>query len=177
MTERIATAAWADPDEVEERYPYRDGTVWLGRSGSEGRMPLGYLDDRHVCLVGGSRGGKGTTSIIPALVTWPGSLCVVDPKGENATITAARRGGGSTHCKGMGQTVKVLDPFQSAQVADDLCAGASTRSTLWTPRPRKPSTKRGASPTPLSSSMRAAPTIRSGMNRRGRWSRGCSFTS
>src|ERR1039458_8842872 len=120
MTMRIATAAWSDPDEVEERYPYRDGTVWLGRSGSEGRMPLGYLDDRHVCLTGGSRGGKGTTSIIPALVTWPGSICVVDPKGENATITAARRGGGSTHCKGMGQTVKVLDPFQSAQVADSL---------------------------------------------------------
>jgi type IV secretory pathway TraG/TraD family ATPase VirD4 len=130
MTMRIATAAWADPDEVEERYPYRDGTVWLGRSGSEGRMPLGYLDDRHVCLVGGSRGGKGTTSIIPALITWPGSLCVVDPKGENATITAARRGGGSTHCKGMGQTVKVLDPFQSAQVADSLRGRFNPLDTL-----------------------------------------------
>jgi type IV secretory pathway TraG/TraD family ATPase VirD4 len=130
MTMRIATAAWADPAEVEERYPYRDGTVWLGRSGSEGRMPLGYLDDRHVCLVGGSRGGKGTTSIIPALVTWPGSICVVDPKGENATITAARRGGGSTHCKGMGQTVKVLDPFQSAQVADSLRGRFNPLDTL-----------------------------------------------
>src|ERR1022692_251569 len=115
MTMRIATAAWADPDEVEERYPYRAGTVWLGRSASEGRMPLGYLDDRHVCLVGGSRGGKGTTSIVPALITWPGSICCVDPKGENATISAARRGGGSTHCKGMGQTVKVLDPFQRSE--------------------------------------------------------------
>src|SRR5579863_277758 len=130
MTMRIATAAWADPEEVEERYSYRDGTVWLGRSGSEGRMPLGYLDDRHVCLVGGSRGGKGTTSIIPALVTWPGSLCVVDPKGENATITAARRGAGSTHCKGMGQTVKVLDPFQSAQVAENLRGRFNPLDTL-----------------------------------------------
>jgi type IV secretory pathway TraG/TraD family ATPase VirD4 len=130
MTMRIATAAWADPDEVEERYPYHDGTVWLGRSGSEGRIPLGYLDDRHVCLVGGSRGGKGTTSIIPALVTWPGSICVVDPKGENATITAARRGRGSTHCKGMGQTVKVLDPFQSAQVADGLRGRFNPLDTL-----------------------------------------------
>lgn len=130
MTMRIATAAWADPDEVEERYPYRDGTVWLGRSGSEGRLPLGYLDDRHVCLVGGSRGGKGTTSIIPALITWPGSLCVVDPKGENATITASRRGAGSAHCKGLGQTVKVLDPFQSAQVADTLRGRFNPLDTL-----------------------------------------------
>lgn len=127
---RIATAAWADPAEVEERYPYRDGTVWLGRSGSEGRMPLGYLDDRHVCLVGGSRGGKGTTSIVPALITWPGSICCVDPKGENATISASRRGAGSAHCKGMGQTVKVLDPFQSAQVADSLRGRFNPLDTL-----------------------------------------------
>jgi type IV secretory pathway TraG/TraD family ATPase VirD4 len=120
MTMRIATAEWANPDEVEERYLYHDGTIWLGRSASEHQTPLGYRDDRHVCLVGGSRGGKGTTGIIPTLVTWPGSICVVDPKGENATITAARRGGGSQHAKGMGQSVKVLDPFQSAQVDDGL---------------------------------------------------------
>jgi type IV secretory pathway TraG/TraD family ATPase VirD4 len=120
MTMRIATAEWADPDEVESRYLYHDGTIWLGRSASEHQTPLGYRDDRHVCLVGGSRGGKGTTGIIPALITWPSSICVVDPKGENATITAARRGGGSQHAKGMGQSVKVLDPFQSAQVDDGL---------------------------------------------------------
>jgi type IV secretory pathway TraG/TraD family ATPase VirD4 len=120
MTMRIATAEWADPDEVEQRYLYRDGMIWLGRSASEHQVPLGYTDDRHVCLVGGSRGGKGTTGIIPALVTWPGSVCVVDPKGENATITAARRGAGSEHAKGMGQSVKVLDPFNSAQVDDGL---------------------------------------------------------
>ena len=106
------------------------GLSGSARSGSEGRIPLGYVDDRHVCLVGGSRGGKGTTSIIPALITWPGSICVVDPKGENATITAARRGRGSTHCKGMGQTVKVLDPFQSAQVADSLRGRFNPLDTL-----------------------------------------------
>src|ERR1017187_1890133 len=115
MTMRIATAEWANPDEVEERYLYRDGMIWLGRS-SEHQVPLGYMDDRHVCLVGGSRGVKGTTGIIPALLTWPGSVGVVDPKGENATSTAARRGAGSQHATGMNQTVKVLDPFQSAQV-------------------------------------------------------------
>ncbi len=119
MTMRIATAEWANPDEVEERYLYHDGMIWLGRS-SEHQVPLGYMDDRHVCLVGGSRGGKGTTGIIPALLTWPGSVCVVDPKGENATITAARRGAGSQHATGMNQKVMVLDPFQSAQVDDAL---------------------------------------------------------
>ena len=92
MSMQLATAAWADPALVEDTYAYRDGTIWLGRSASEHQVPVGYRDDRHVCLVSGSRGGKGTTSIVNNLILWPGSLCVVDPKGENATITAARRG-------------------------------------------------------------------------------------
>ena len=118
MSMRIATAEWADPALVEETYAYRDGTIWLGRSASEHQVPVGYRDDRHVCLVSGSRGGKGTTSIIPTLLTWPGSICIVDPKGENATVTAARRGDGSENCKGLGQAVQVLDPFKAAQVDD-----------------------------------------------------------
>src|ERR1700722_1742581 len=120
MAMRLATAAWADPAEVEQRYLYRDGTVWLGRVADERGVSLGYEDDRHVCLVAGSRSGKGTTSIVPALITWPGSICVLDPKGENATITASRRGRGSEYCDGMGQTVRVLDPFKAAQVDDSL---------------------------------------------------------
>jgi type IV secretory pathway TraG/TraD family ATPase VirD4 len=118
MTTRIATAEWANPAEVEERYRYNGGTVWLGRAASERQVPLGYLDDRHVCLVSGSRGGKGTSFIIPSLIDWPGSAVLVDPKGENATVTAARRGAGSPHCKGLGQSVKVLDPFKAARVED-----------------------------------------------------------
>ena len=120
MSTRLATAEWADPSLVEENYAYRDGIIWLGRSPREYQVPVGYLDDRHVCLVSGSRGGKGTTSIIPTLLTWPGSVCVVDPKGENATVTAARRGKGSQHCQGLCQAVQVLDPFKAAQVDDSL---------------------------------------------------------
>ena len=120
MTERIATAEWADQALVENKYLCKTGDVWLGRSGSDRPVPIGYTDDRHVCVVSGSRGGKGATSIVNNLVLWPGSLCVVDPKGENATITAARRGNGSQHCKGMGQSVQVLDPFKAAQIDDSL---------------------------------------------------------
>ena len=84
------------------------------------QVPLGYSDDRHVCLVSGSRGGKGTSFIVNNLSSGRGPSVVVDPKGENATITAARRGGGSAQCQGLGQTVKVLDPFKAAQVDDAL---------------------------------------------------------
>src|SRR6202162_4399672 len=120
MSTRIATAEWAEPALVEEKYLYRDGTVWLGRSASEHPVPVGYSDDRHVCVVSGSRGGKGTTSIVNNLILWPGSICVLDPKGENATVTAARRGTGSKNCRGLGQAVRVLDPFKAAQVGGSL---------------------------------------------------------
>lgn len=35
------------------------------------------------------RGGKGTSIIVNNLCFWPGSAVVIDPKGENATVTAA----------------------------------------------------------------------------------------
>ena len=118
METRIATAEWADPALVEERYFYQKGNIWLGRAPGERELPVGYSDDRHVCLVSGSRGGKGTSSIMNNLCLWPGSVVVVDPKGENATITVPRRGKGSAHCLGLGQNVHVLDPFKAAQVDD-----------------------------------------------------------
>jgi type IV secretory pathway TraG/TraD family ATPase VirD4 len=115
MVMKLATAAWADPALVAEKYLYRDGAIWLGRSATNDNIPIGYQDDRHVCLVSGTRGGKGTSSIINTLLVYPGSVVVIDPKGENATVTAARRGKG-TLFPGLGQAVHVLDPFGEAQV-------------------------------------------------------------
>lgn len=115
--ERSATAEWADPISFTDENPMETGKFWLGRSVVDGR-PVGYVDDRHICLVSGTRAGKGTTTIINNLCTWPGSVVVVDPKGENATVTAARRGSGSEFCEGMGQSVHVLDPFRAADVDD-----------------------------------------------------------
>ena len=117
ITDRIATAAWMLPEIVERKHVYRQGSIWLGRS-IENRVPIGYADDRHVCLVSGSRGGKGTTSIINNLCLWPGSLVVIDPKGENATVTVPRRGKGAPFCEGLQQAVHVLRSFQCRAVVD-----------------------------------------------------------
>jgi type IV secretory pathway TraG/TraD family ATPase VirD4 len=114
MSDRLGTAQWEEQALVAKRYPFAEGKFWLGRS--EDATAIGYRDDRHVCLVSGTRGGKGTSVIINNLCFWPGSAVVVDPKGENATVTAARRGRGSEHCAGMGQAVHVLDPFKATQV-------------------------------------------------------------
>lgn len=135
MSQALATAEWADPEQFAQRNAYAPGKFWLGRSPLNGQ-PLGYGDDRHVCLVSGSRSGKGTTTIIPNLCLWPGSVVVVDPKGENATVTAARRGPGSAECQGMGQAVHVLDPFRTAQVDDALRSRFNPLDTLDPNDPR-----------------------------------------
>lgn len=114
MADRLGTAQWEQQALVAQRYPFAQGKFWLGRA--ESSAAVGYRDDRHICLVSGTRAGKGTSIIINNLCSWPGSAIVVDPKGENANVTAARRGRGSEHCEGMGQAVHVLDPFRATQV-------------------------------------------------------------
>lgn len=83
-------------------------------------VPIGVRDDRHLVTAAGSRAGKGTSAIIPNLCLYPGSVIVIDPKGENARLTAARRGRGSPACAGLQQRVCVLDPYGASGVAPEL---------------------------------------------------------
>lgn len=85
------------------RYPYEPGGFFLGAD-NDGRE-VGIRSDRHLITVAGARSGKGAALIVPNLKRWPGSCVVVDPKGENATITAGERAA-------MGQTVGVVDPYR-----------------------------------------------------------------
>ena len=119
MSDRLGHAEWVSPAELAGRYPYVEGAFWLGRDPISG-TPLGHTDNRHILLCSGTRAGKGPTTIINNLCLWPGSVVVVDPKGENATVTASRRGPGSEYCEGMGQEVHVLDPFGAADVPDEV---------------------------------------------------------
>ncbi len=107
-------ASWWDPRELSahEKWHYEEGAVFVG---GVDRSPLGIRDDRHMMTVAGSRSGKGRAVIIPNLCLYPGSVLTIDPKGELATITAARRGRGSEHAQAMGQKVFVLDPFETVQ--------------------------------------------------------------
>jgi type IV secretion system protein VirD4 len=93
-------------------------------------VPLGFEDDRHFVTIAGSRSGKGTSAIIPNLCLYPGSVVCLDPKGENASITAARRGPGAEGCEGMGQEVFVLDPFGVSRVPDEMRAGLNPLALL-----------------------------------------------
>ncbi len=122
----LGTAQWLSPDAAVEKFAYPGslfpGHVWVGEAFDQQSSPPGYVDDRHVCLVSGSRGGKGVGVIVPNLCFWPGSSIVVDPKGENATVTAQRRGAGSAYTHSMGQKVCILDPFGEVQLPGFLKA-------------------------------------------------------
>ncbi len=122
----LGTAQWMGLREAHSRLSFRPDSpsdrIWLGEACDASATPLGYADDRHVCLVSGTRGGKGTGLIIPNLCLWPGSCIVIDPKGENATVTARRRGKGSDYARGLGQDVRILDPFGEVQLDASLRA-------------------------------------------------------
>lgn len=92
--------------------PWEPGKVLLGRSLYDPGWLVGMEDDRHICTIATSRAGKGRSVIIPNLLTWPGSALVIDPKGQNAHVTALARGkGGEGISQSLGQTVRIIDPL------------------------------------------------------------------
>ncbi len=106
-------------------------------------MPLGHNADNHnkgvafnvgpgggskghAITFGRTRGGKGVSSIIPALLTYKGSMVVIDPKGENAWITAERR-------RQLGQRVVILDPWNEVNFRYGSKAGVTEQITQFNP--------------------------------------------
>ncbi len=96
----------------EWRMRYKPGAILLGTSFYDPSWRVGSSDDRGLLTIAASRGGKGRSAIIPNLILWPGSALVIDPKGTNAAVTAARRGhGGGRVTKFLDQEVHIVDPF------------------------------------------------------------------
>lgn len=108
IEEQTPDARWMSPSSLmtspEYAYHHQVGDrVLLGQFRSS---LIGYKDDAHIMTIAGSRAGKGVSAIIPNLFCYNGSVLVIDPKGENANITAEHR------AKELGQKVVVLDPFE-----------------------------------------------------------------
>ena len=77
-----------------------DGKILLG---AIGKRLIGVKDNRHIQTIAGNRSGKSVT-VIANMLFYDGSVLAIDPKGELASITAARRAE-------LGQRVFVVDPF------------------------------------------------------------------
>lgn len=90
---------WMAPAELAQ-HTYVPGQIILGKFA--GRY-IGYLDDRPQVTIAGARAGKTSTILEPNLYLYPGSMLVLDPKGELARTAQFRRS--------LGHNVHVLDPF------------------------------------------------------------------
>ena len=98
----------------EWAHPYERGCILLGYSLYDPGWRVGIRDNRHVLTMAGTGAGKGRTCVIPNLMEWPHSALVIDPKGTNAAVTAARRGAGGGNVpksQAMGQKVYCINPF------------------------------------------------------------------
>lgn len=100
--ENSPSQLWRDPSSLGEDWTWQPGAVLLG---SWGNRLIGRYDPRHVMTVAGSQTGKSSSVLIPNLRRYPGSVVVLDPKGELARECAAHR-------RAMGQSVYILDPFE-----------------------------------------------------------------
>ena len=105
--EAAPSTRWGHPWELSPNWDWQPGRVLLG--GWQGRL-IGIDDDRHVVTVAGSRAGKSSSVLVPNLRCYPGSVIVLDPKGELAAATAKDR-------KDINDDVYVLDPFGETGIA------------------------------------------------------------
>ena len=83
---------------------WKPGMILLGASMFDRKWLVGIPDDRGIGGRRRQRRGKGRSSIIPNLLTYPGSVYCQDFKGQNAAVTAQRR-------RDMGQAVHILEPM------------------------------------------------------------------
>ncbi|THV10560.1 type IV secretory system conjugative DNA transfer family protein [Rhizobium rhizophilum] len=95
------SAGWATPKELARLTKSDDGLL-IGRDPHSRRL-LRHDGPGHLLTMAPTRTGKGVGTIIPNLLTANRSVICMDPKGENARITARARM--------MFGPVYVLDPF------------------------------------------------------------------
>ena len=100
QSELLGSARFGDRADV--RKLEASGDLLIGRSAKSGKL-LRYDGPAHLLTMAPTRSGKGVGTIIPNLLLADRSIICVDPKGENARVTArARATKGPVWC---------LDPF------------------------------------------------------------------
>ena len=96
------SAYFASAEEVRRSLGSAAGLI-VGRENRRGGQLLRYAGQAHLLTIAPTRSGKGVGAIIPNLLTADRSVLCIDPKGENARITARARARFGP--------VYVLDPF------------------------------------------------------------------
>ncbi|QFT63781.1 type IV secretory system conjugative DNA transfer family protein [Roseivivax sp. THAF30] len=104
----FGSGQFADAEHMSERGFFKPGGLLLGEAfDGMSTSRFAYHGQRHVLTFAPTRAGKGVSHLVPNLLKYQGSCVVIDPKGENALITAKAR-------IEMGQQVYLVDPWNIA---------------------------------------------------------------
>ena len=104
------TADWAAHEERPTTHTNVSRGVTFGKSSYPGLdpnapgAPITSQPESHALIIAQTGAGKGTRVIIPTLLRYSSSMLIIDPKGENATVTARPR-------KNLGQQIQILNPW------------------------------------------------------------------
>lgn len=116
VTTNYGSAHFApDIERMDPKDPLRG--VFFGKQTQEGKpakvegVPVFSAPKGHTLILAPTRTGKGTRIIIPTLLRCASSMVVIDPKGENAAVTARAR-------QAWGHHVVILNPWGALE--DDL---------------------------------------------------------
>jgi type IV secretion system protein VirD4 len=96
-------AKLAGNDDLKKAGLFGGKGVPIGYS-PDGKRPLHYPGFGHLLTVAAARTGKGATLLVNALLSWFHSAIIIDPKCENALITA--------HFRRRFGKVYILNPFR-----------------------------------------------------------------
>lgn len=101
-------------DQTMSDWMFAGLSALFGGKKSSSAEYLGWAGDGHILTVAPTRSGKGVGLVIPNLLHYPGSVLVVDPKGENYAVTHRYRE------EVLGQQIVCLDPFHVMLGKDDV---------------------------------------------------------
>ncbi|MEO1661080.1 MAG: type IV secretory system conjugative DNA transfer family protein [Pseudomonadota bacterium] len=113
----LASARWADPAYMANKYYFRPGDFWLGRNPHNFDEAIGVEPTEHLFMCASTGSGKGRNVIVNNIALWPGNVVAYDPKGDLPVVCAPARGDGDKHTdqNAMGQKVIVLDPLRHSK--------------------------------------------------------------
>ena len=130
ITDIHGTAKWA-PHQISTEEPATVARgVHFGKSSHPDSapilpgIPVTSLPEAHTLIVSRTRGGKGTTVLVPTLLRYASSMLVIDPKGENAAITAR------TRRDQLRQSVYIINPWGEMK---DLYAKLGFQTATFNP--------------------------------------------
>jgi type IV secretion system protein VirD4 len=121
-TDVMGSAAWNNFLGHDAKYLSAKSNLLLGRPVFPGSLEsvygkLLFRRPGHMLSIAQSGSGKGVSLIIPNLLSYMGSMLVIDPKGENSWITAKWRR------DGLGNKVYIVDPWGEVNGAYGAVAG------------------------------------------------------